>query len=965
MTTKKKERIQKIVVSLIAAIIVLVIVANSISHKQGNKVLRQTLLSTPVDLTDKSSKHITYEQYKEQHGAATDNLSAVITVGGEELISDENGDATCKIQVEKAGYYELEADYYVSTDTDKSVRRDLYINGEIPYTQAESVDFQRAWVLENKDFLMKNDRNYASPALVQGSEMLTETIEAADKSVDGPLLVWLDKGENTISFHKVEGDMELATLRVKGSAGLKSYADFLEAHKDAEKVKSTDLENGSIIVQAEDLASTSLSMIVPQNDRTSPLTMPHHSSNIVMNTIGGKSWADAGATINWEVTVPKSGLYHIATRYAQTMNRDFYSIREVKVNGKVPFAEASLCKFPYKNGFQMSYLSDEAGEPFYFYLEEGKNILSMTVNMGDMSYAYLQTKISVKAFNNLYRELTAVMGSSPDPYRDYAITTMVPDMEDVMKTEYYRLSTIVESLGDTVESSTKTREIAKMLLQLEDLIETPDKISKQLSTFNDNITAISEWMLSLDSQPLTLDYLLVTGDGAELPKAEGNFFQKFGHGFMAFIGSFTNDYQIGERETAKDQKKIEVWIATATRDQYDVLEKLIERSFDGSTYQVDLKMVGADTVMPATLTGNGPDVALQLNYTMPTNFAYRHAGYDLTQFSDFKEVADRFPQAGMEYFEYEGGYYALPDMLSYPVLFYRKDILEQMNLDVPETWEDLEAMIPYLQADNMSCFFTTTGYRLLGGQSSTSTKPVNAVFNSLLYQNGMELYTEDNTKSTLSSNEALMTFKKWTEYYTKQNFEQTISVVTRFRTGQTPLIIEDYTYILDIMAAAPEIDGLWGIAPIPGTKQADGTVDHTATATVSGSMILKNSVEKNGTAEEAWDFLKWWTSKETQSAYSKELRSVLGDAGTVPVANTEAALETADNLGLKAEVETAMQNLRGVPQVPGGYISGRYVENSFLEVYNDNTDPVDTLYKNIHYIDQEISNKRKEFGLTK
>ena len=534
-----------------------------------------------------------------------------------------------------------------------------------------------------------------------------------------------------------------------------------------------------------------------------------------------------------------------------------------------------------------------------------------------------------------------------------------------MKTEYYRLSTIVESLGDTVESSTKTREIAKMLLQLEDLIETPDKISKQLSTFNDNITAISEWMLSLDSQPLTLDYLLVTGDGAKLPKAEGNFFQKFGHGFMAFIGSFTNDYQIGERTTAKDQKKIEVWIATATRDQYDVLEKLIERSFDGSTYQVDLKMVGADTVMPATLTGNGPDVALQLNYTMPTNFAYRHAGYDLTQFSDFKEVADRFPQAGMEYFEYEGGYYALPDMLSYPVLFYRKDILEQMNLDVPETWEDLEAMIPYLQADNMSCFFTTTGYRLLGGQSSTSTKPVNAVFNSLLYQNGMELYTEDNTKSTLSSNEALMTFKKWTEYYTKQNFEQTISVVTRFRTGQTPLIIEDYTYILDIMAAAPEIDGLWGIAPIPGTKQADGTVDHTATATVSGSMILKNSVEKNGTAEEAWDFLKWWTSKETQSAYSKELRSVLGDAGTVPVANTEAALETADNLGLKAEVETAMQNLRGVPQVPGGYISGRYVENSFLEVYNDNTDPVDTLYKNIHYIDQEISNKRKEFGLTK
>ena len=97
-------------------------------------------------------------------------------------------------------------------------------------------------------------------------------------------------------------------------------------------------------------------------------------------------------------------------------------------------------------------------------------------------------------------------------------------------------------------------------------------------------------------------------------------------------------------------------------------------------------MVGADTLLPSTVTGNGPDVAIQVNYSMPTNFAYRNAAYDLTQFYDFKDVASEFSPGAMEYMEYNGGYYGLPDQMSFPVIFYRKDIFEQLNLSVPETW---------------------------------------------------------------------------------------------------------------------------------------------------------------------------------------------------------------------------------------------------------------------------------------
>ena len=46
-----------------------------------------------------------------------------------------------------------------------------------------------------------------------------------------------------------------------------------------------------------------------------------------------------------------------------------------------------------------------------------------------------------------------------------------------------------------------------------------------------------------------------------------------------------------------------------------------------------------------------------------------------------------------------------PCSLSFPVIFYRKDIFEQLNLSVPETWEELQELIPYLEAENMSLFF--------------------------------------------------------------------------------------------------------------------------------------------------------------------------------------------------------------------------------------------------------------------
>ena len=78
-------------------------------------------------------------------------------------------------------------------------------------------------------------------------------------------------------------------------------------------------------------------------------------------------------------------------------------------------------------------------------------------------------------------------------------------------------------------------------------------------------------------------------------------------------------------------------------------------------------------------------------------------------------------------------------------------------------------------------------------------------------------------------------------------------------------------------------------------------------------------------------------------------------------------MEAIANGGLKEEfkevVLSLLGDLRAEPQTPGGYITGRVVRNAFSTVVTDNTDPVDTLYIQLDEINNEITNKRTEFGL--
>ena len=109
--------------------------------------------------------------------------------------------------------------------------------------------------------------------------------------------------------------------------------------------------------------------------------------------------------------------------------------------------------------------------------------------------------------------------------------------------------------------------------------------------------------------------------------------------------------------------------------------------------------------------------------------------------------------------------------------------------------------------------------------------------------------------------------------------------------------------------------------------------------------------------------MDWFTSADTQVSYAREIEAILGAAARHNTANVYAFTRLA---WTEAEKEVLLKQWYltvGVPEVAGGYYTGRNLENAFREVVNKNLNPRQILSDYILTINSEIDRKREEFGL--
>lgn len=888
---------------------------------------------------------------------------------GESVLTSEDSLIEFEVNVPESGLYNLSIVYYSVEGKNSDIERSIFIDGELPFQEMALLSFPRVWVNyvansyydENgvlvKEWEKDNQGNDVKPKTLEAPEWQSRYCYDSDGYVTEPLALYLEAGEHTISVVSVKEPMLINKLVLDSEGVIASYEE-VKAAWDAQGAEDT--VGNVITIEGEYASKTSSQMLYPQQDQSSPAISPSSPKELLNNSIGGNSWRLVGQWIEWEFEVPETGYYSISLYDKQNFQRGIHVSRRITIDGEVPFAEMAEYAFEYGQSWREDVLSDENGEAYRFYLEEGKHTIRMEVVLGEFSEIVGLVEESVQQLNDIYRQVIKVTGVSPDTYRDYQLAATLPQLHDQLVEARATLNQALTMLEQVAGKNTdKKTVLLTMLDQLDDLIKDEEYFVRTIGSYKINVRALGTWITQVIGQPLQVDRIHVFSPETEVETANDNFFASAGFELQRLYYSFVIDYNnIGSVNEDGESESITLWVGSG-RDQANVIKALIDESFTAETgIGVNVQLVDMSTLLKATLVGEGPDVAIQVANTngvagavlntgndTPVNYGIRNAVLDLSQFADAEEVLERFPDAATLQFTYDDAVYGLPETITYPVMFYRKDILAEIGLEVPKTWDEVKVAMTVLAKNQME-------FGML---------PTEQIFASMLYQNGGTYYNEDGTASALDSDIAVSTFKEFCEYYTDYKLDKETSVEERFRTGECPIMIADYTTYNNFAVSAPDIAGLWSFTQIPGTEQEDGTIDHSVASTGLASMIMADTEH----ADASWEFVKWWTSAETQTAYGREMEGLMGSAARVPTANYEAFLNMPWPVDDFEALKESMECVKGIPQVPGGYYSWRNVYNAFYTVVTetDTALPREELMDKVIYINAEIDYKREELGL--
>ncbi|MFW6278849.1 MAG: extracellular solute-binding protein [Bacillota bacterium] len=932
-----------------------------------------------------------------------------------------------EIDIEEAGMYNIEFEYYPIPGRTGVVQRDLWINGERPFQESRYLEFSRVWG-PAYDPLIDVNNNEIRPRQIEKPQWRSVNLYDSLGYILEPLQYYFEEGENTLRLYSLSEPLLIGNIKLHREEEPLDYAEKKEQYeeKNLEPVEDFGVEEGKI--QGEDSPERSNSTLFSYYDRGDPTMEPYHPVEQRLNTIGGHRWNSAGQWISWDVEVPRSGLYQIAFKAKQDQQRGVLSHRKLRINGETPFAEASDLPFNFSSYYDMYLLGEEKQEdPYLFYLEEGVNEISLEVVLGDMAEIIRQVENELYNMNSIYRRIVMITSPNPDPLRDYQLEQRIPGIVEALGEQAEFFNDITDRMMDlTGKKGEQTQMLESVALLLTRMAERPHTIPDNLPQYRDNVGQLGTWLNQVTEQPLAVDYLVVSSPGTEMPSAKPDFFDVVSHESRAFVSSFTYNYEdIGdldpetmqrlseirqeesieddilgeqldsdaqevddleeevEQETEEQEediaeevpefdedRKINVWIGMG-RDQAQTLKQMIEDSFTPETgITVNLQLISnmGGLLIPATIAGTAPDVAIG---AARIQLAFRGALHDLSEFDDFEEVAERFHPSAFTPFSFRDNVFALPEMQAFAMLFYREDILEELGLEVPRTWEDIYEVLPVLQRNNMN----------FGLQPNMGSMLM------FLYQQGVPLFHPDMVKTNLDSETSIRTLQDMSDLYTLYDLPYEFRANNRFRMGEMPLVIMNYGFFQELQVFAPELRGEWDFTLIPGTRQpdGDGIIAHTNPVSGSGNPALVGSPsdpgQRSSTAQglagaattgtvimdssdkkdDAWEFLKWWTNAESQSRFGQELESLMGAAARYATANQEGMQRLPWNPNQRDELLKQWEWVEGIPPVPGGYYVNRQFNWLFRAVVLQDEPVRESVQDYVRRADRELTRKRREF----
>ena len=863
--------------------------------------------------------------------------------GGGSVADLTGGDvAMLSVNVPKEGLYAVRFDYLSYDNSVLPIEFSMEVDGEFPFYECRNVELNSTWLPKpEKSYDRYNDEVVTVPD--KAIQWETDYFRDSSYRHSEPLLVQLSAGEHTFGFTVKSGNFLFGDLALTAPEKVPEYTGA-----------QTAAGNAIIPIEGEAYSSVNQSSIhaVAEYD---PAVNPYKVSDAELNTIDSDSFGDAGQSITYKFDVASAGYYYIAMNYAQPDKTDFPVFLDVRIDGEIPNTALQAYQMAYSTGYRITTFTDPNGDKLAVYLDAGEHTLSYTISLAPICYVLEEVEEIMAGVNDLALEITKVAGTNADQYRDLKLSRYIPGLEDML----FGYADRLVALEDSARIYTNGKNVAvmsSMLIagnQLRSLGEKPDEIPYRIGELSSSTNSVNQYLAntidSLLQNGLSIDRIWLYQEEAEVPKLPG-FFQSLWMSIQRFFASF---FDQSYSASNIDRDHLQVWVNRS--NQYvQVMQKMIDEYFTPATgIDVDISLMpDQNKLVLANSSGNAPDVATGINYTIPYELAIRGALVDMAQFSDFQQTASVYEPGFFLTGTIGQSVFSMPETMNFWVLVYRTDVLEKLGLEVPDTIQDVIDLLPELQMRGLNFYYPTAGMTAMRNFHGTTP---------LIVQNGGALYSGTAQEGTTLSSEASVNgFTMLTDLFTVYDLPVDVAnFYQHFRNGDIPIGICDYgTYNL-ISNAAPELAGSWDISISPGVVKEDGSIDRSTCGCAESTVIFKSKEDREA---KAWEFVKWWSSTEVQAEFGQTMQITYGDEYLWVTANVEAFAQLPlDNAHKQVVLEFA-KNVVDVARVPGTYMLEREMSNAFNSIVISGDTAQSRLDEAVKVIDREIIRKLEEFG---
>ena len=641
---------------------------------------------------------------------------------------------TLDFEVPEDGLYYMNFDYLSYDESILPVSMKMKVDGDYPFYECRSLEFETTWKLSDEP---SYDRYDNEAVTIPNKQIQWENKYLMDSSYrhSDPLKVQLTKGKHSIELSVDEGNFLLGNISLEAPVAVEEYKG------SSDKADGKEL----ITIQGEDYTTTNDSAIhgVAEYDTS---VDPYQAKDTVLNTLDSDSFSTAGQKVTYEFEVKTAGNYKIAANYRQSEKTDFPVFCDVAIDGKVPNSAFKDYSMAYTTKYKTATMQDSKGEDLSVHLEAGKHTISYTISMNPISYIMEEIDEVMSDVNDLALEITKVAGTNADKYRDLKLSKYIPNLEKTLYSYSDRLTKLEKSAVKWSDSDKNVAVMSSLIIaakQLKSLADSPDSIPYRIDELSTSSNSVNHYLATtidnLIANDLAIDRIYIYQDGAKLPSKPG-FFKSCAMNVSRFVASFT-DQAYSTKNTNSDH--IQVWVNRSS--QYvQIMQKMIDEKFTPKTgINVDISIMPDQyKLVLSNSSGNAPDVATGINYTIPYELGIRGALVNMAQYDDFKESTDGYEPGFFMTGSINDGIYSMPETMNFWVLFYRTDVLEKLNLEIPKTMDDVIDMLPKLQMRGLNFYYPTAGMTLMRNFHGTTP---------LIVQNGGSLYAKTARQSEMRS----------------------------------------------------------------------------------------------------------------------------------------------------------------------------------------------------------------------